>query len=92
MIYHYEWQEIPYKFLGRLDDPAFSVRGVKLIYTPATSTTRRIMGRVASGSVLKGNAARVLGAAVRLHRSQPWAYQPSLWWEGKGFEHCTVST
>lgn len=55
-IYHYEWQEIPYKFLGRLDDPAFSVRGVKLIYTPATSTTRRIMGRVASGSVLKGIA------------------------------------
>jgi len=50
------------------------------------------MGRVASGSVLKGNAARVLGAAVRLHRSQPQAYQPSLWWEGKGFEHLTVST
>uniref|UniRef100_A0A8C2UE32 ATP-binding cassette sub-family A member 9-like n=1 Tax=Coturnix japonica TaxID=93934 RepID=A0A8C2UE32_COTJA len=89
MIYHFERQEIPYKFLGRLDDPAFRVKGVTLIYTPVTSTTREIMERVASNSVMKGNAAHILVAAVRLHRSQPWAHQPSLWWEGKG--HRTVS-
>ncbi|XP_051490812.1 ATP-binding cassette sub-family A member 10-like [Apus apus] len=47
-------QEIPYSFLGWLDDPAFNASGVTLAYTPVTNTTRRIMTKVASASVLRG--------------------------------------
>ncbi|XP_021270813.1 ATP-binding cassette sub-family A member 6-like isoform X2 [Numida meleagris] len=53
-IYHYELQEIPYKFLGRLDDTVFNFTGTTLLYTPATSTAKEIVGRAASGSVLEG--------------------------------------
>ncbi|KAM6119100.1 ATP-binding cassette sub-family A member 9-like [Phoenicopterus ruber ruber] len=54
MIFHYPRQEIPYDFLGRLDDPAFNATGVTLAYTPVTNTTRRIMSKVASDSVMTG--------------------------------------
>ncbi|XP_074778515.1 ABC-type organic anion transporter ABCA8-like isoform X1 [Athene noctua] len=54
MIFHYPRQEIPYDFLGRLDDPAFNATGVTLAYTPVTNTTRRIMSKVASDSALTG--------------------------------------
>ncbi|XP_071429811.1 ABC-type organic anion transporter ABCA8-like isoform X2 [Pithys albifrons albifrons] len=54
MIWSYPRQEFPYKFLGQLDDPAFNATGTTLMYTPATNTTRRIMGKVASDSVLRG--------------------------------------
>uniref|UniRef100_A0A8C5T9D9 ABC transporter domain-containing protein n=1 Tax=Malurus cyaneus samueli TaxID=2593467 RepID=A0A8C5T9D9_9PASS len=48
----YSWaREFPYKFLGRLDDPAFNATGVTLMFTPGTNTTRRIMGKVASNSM-----------------------------------------
>uniref|UniRef100_A0A8D0F391 ABC transporter domain-containing protein n=1 Tax=Strix occidentalis caurina TaxID=311401 RepID=A0A8D0F391_STROC len=52
MIFHYPRQEIPYDFLGRLDDPAFNATGVTLAYTPVTNTTRRIMSKVASDSAV----------------------------------------
>ncbi|OXB75592.1 UNVERIFIED_CONTAM: hypothetical protein H355_015708 [Colinus virginianus] len=54
MTYHSQRQEIPYKFLGRLDDPVFNATRATLTYTPATSSTRGIMRRVASDSVLAG--------------------------------------
>nr|XP_009482737.1 PREDICTED: ATP-binding cassette sub-family A member 9-like [Pelecanus crispus] len=54
MIFHHPWQEIPYNFLGRLDDPAFNATGVTLAYTPVTNTTRRIMSKVASDSAMRG--------------------------------------
>ncbi|KFP21965.1 ATP-binding cassette sub-family A member 9, partial [Egretta garzetta] len=54
MIFHHMRQEIPYGFLGRLDDPAFNATGVTLAYTPVTNTTRRIMRKVASDSVMTG--------------------------------------
>ncbi|XP_025954758.2 ATP-binding cassette sub-family A member 10-like isoform X3 [Dromaius novaehollandiae] len=54
LIFHFPRQEIPYEFLGRLDDPAFNATGVKLAYTPVTSTTRQIMNKVASDSVMMG--------------------------------------
>lgn len=57
LIFHYPRQEIPYDFLGRLDDPAFNATGVTLAYTPVTNTTRRIMSKVASDSAMTGNAA-----------------------------------
>uniref|UniRef100_A0A8C3KFM9 ABC transporter domain-containing protein n=1 Tax=Calidris pygmaea TaxID=425635 RepID=A0A8C3KFM9_9CHAR len=57
MVFHRPRQEIPYIFLGRLDDPAFNATGVTLAYTPVTNTTRRIMSHVAEHSALTGNAA-----------------------------------
>ncbi|XP_019147857.3 ATP-binding cassette sub-family A member 9-like isoform X2 [Corvus cornix cornix] len=54
LIMYYPTQEFPYKFLGRLDEPAFNATGVTLMYTPATNTTRRIMAKVASSSALRG--------------------------------------
>ncbi|KAM9281767.1 ATP-binding cassette sub-family A member 9-like [Morus bassanus] len=54
MIFHSPRQEIPYEFLGRLDDPAFNATGVTLAYTPVTNTTRRIMSKVASNSAMMG--------------------------------------
>ncbi|XP_068511598.1 ATP-binding cassette sub-family A member 9-like isoform X1 [Anas acuta] len=54
MIDHSVRQEVPYKFLGRLDDPAFNATGVTLMYTPVTNTTRQIMSKVASNSVMTG--------------------------------------
>ncbi|KAK2528401.1 hypothetical protein Q9233_007372 [Columba guinea] len=50
----YPRQEVPYRFLGRLDAPAFRSEGVTLAYTPVTNTTRKIMSKVASGSVMAG--------------------------------------
>ncbi|OPJ88485.1 hypothetical protein AV530_003038 [Patagioenas fasciata monilis] len=50
----YPRQEVPYRFLGRLDAPAFSSKGVTLAYTPVTNTTRKIMSKVASDSVMAG--------------------------------------
>ncbi|XP_065503843.1 ATP-binding cassette sub-family A member 9-like isoform X2 [Caloenas nicobarica] len=54
MIGSYPRQEIPYRFLGRLDAPAFNFEGVTLVYTPVTNTTRKIMSKVASDSVMTG--------------------------------------
>ncbi|XP_063266240.1 ATP-binding cassette sub-family A member 9-like isoform X2 [Prinia subflava] len=52
--FYYSTQEFPYKPLGSLDDPAFNASGVTLMFTPATSTTRRIMAKVGSSSTLRG--------------------------------------
>ncbi|XP_009696182.1 PREDICTED: ATP-binding cassette sub-family A member 9-like [Cariama cristata] len=54
MIFHHPWREIPYNFLGRLDDPAFNATGVTLAYTPVTNATRQIMSKVASDSAMTG--------------------------------------
>ncbi|KAM6050796.1 ATP-binding cassette sub-family A member 9-like isoform 2-T2 [Chlamydotis macqueenii] len=54
VIFHYPRREIPYNFLGRLDDPAFNATGFTLAYTPVTNTTRQIMNKVASDSAMTG--------------------------------------
>ncbi|XP_068007264.1 ATP-binding cassette sub-family A member 9-like isoform X1 [Melanerpes formicivorus] len=54
IIYHFPEEEVPYRFLGRLDDPAFDSAGVILTYTPVTNITRQIMSKVASNSSLRG--------------------------------------
>lgn len=48
------YPEVPFSALGHLDDPAFNATGVTVTFTPATATTRRIMSRVASSSVMTG--------------------------------------
>ncbi|NWI46540.1 ABCA9 protein, partial [Picathartes gymnocephalus] len=48
------YPEVPYSHLGRLDDPAFNSTGVTVTFTPATATTRHIMNKVASSSLMTG--------------------------------------
>ncbi|NXM13574.1 ABCA9 protein, partial [Ploceus nigricollis] len=49
-----EFSEVPPEHLGFLDDPAFNATGVTVTFTPATATTRHIMNKVASSSVMTG--------------------------------------
>ncbi|XP_041265141.1 ATP-binding cassette sub-family A member 9-like isoform X2 [Onychostruthus taczanowskii] len=46
--------EVPAEHLGHLDDPAFNATGATVTFTPATATTRHIMNKVASSSVMSG--------------------------------------
>ncbi|NXY02977.1 ABCAA protein, partial [Pteruthius melanotis] len=48
------YPEVPYGHLGHLDDPAFNATGVTIAFTPLTATTRHIMDKVASSSVMTG--------------------------------------
>ncbi|KAM4762014.1 ATP-binding cassette sub-family A member 10-like [Cyanocitta cristata] len=48
------YPEVPYSHLGHLDDPAFNATGVTIMFTPVTATTRHIMNKVASSSVMTG--------------------------------------
>ncbi|NXT93978.1 ABCAA protein, partial [Anhinga rufa] len=52
MNIHYP--EVPYSYLGQLDDPAYDATGVTIAFTPITVTTRQIMNKVASNSVMIG--------------------------------------
>ncbi|XP_053939049.1 ATP-binding cassette sub-family A member 10 isoform X2 [Cuculus canorus] len=54
IIYSYPRQDIPYAFLGRLDDPAFNATGFTVLYTPVTNTTRQIMSKVSLNSTMTG--------------------------------------
>ncbi|NXR81338.1 ABCA9 protein, partial [Pycnonotus jocosus] len=51
---HVHYPEVPFGHLGHLDDPAFNATGVTITFTPVTATTRRIMDKVASSSVMTG--------------------------------------
>ncbi|NWV60609.1 ABCA6 protein, partial [Malurus elegans] len=48
------YPEMLYRHLGHLDDPAFNSSGVTVAFTPVTATTRHIMSKVASSSVMTG--------------------------------------
>lgn len=48
------YPEVPAEHLGYLDDPAFNATGVNITFTPVTATTRHIMSKVASSSVMTG--------------------------------------
>ncbi|NXR03840.1 ABCAA protein, partial [Sagittarius serpentarius] len=48
------YPEVPYRYLGQLDDPAYDATGVTIAFTPTTVTTRQIMNKVASNSVMIG--------------------------------------
>ncbi|KAM8992316.1 ATP-binding cassette sub-family A member 10-like [Ara ararauna] len=48
------YPEVPYGYLGKLDDPAYNATGVTIAYTPITVTTRQIMNKVALNSVMIG--------------------------------------
>ncbi|XP_010148169.1 PREDICTED: ATP-binding cassette sub-family A member 9-like [Eurypyga helias] len=52
MNMHYP--EVPYSYLGQLDDPAYDATGVTVAFTPITETTRQIMNKVALNSVMLG--------------------------------------
>ncbi|XP_056361621.1 ATP-binding cassette sub-family A member 10-like isoform X1 [Oenanthe melanoleuca] len=54
LMHQGHYAEVPFTPLGHLDDPAFNATGATVTFTPATATTRHIMGRVASSSLMKG--------------------------------------
>ncbi|NXS08927.1 ABC8B protein, partial [Neodrepanis coruscans] len=49
-----EYPEVPFSHLGHLDDPAFNSNGTTVAFTPITATTRQIMNKVASSSLMAG--------------------------------------
>ncbi|XP_032562515.1 ATP-binding cassette sub-family A member 10-like [Chiroxiphia lanceolata] len=51
---HMQYPEVPFSHLGHLDDPAYNSTGVTVAFTPSTATTRQIMNKVASSSVMRG--------------------------------------
>ncbi|NWX64621.1 ABCA9 protein, partial [Promerops cafer] len=51
---HTHFSEVPFSHLGHLDDPAFNATRATVTFTPATATTRHIMNKVASSSVMRG--------------------------------------
>nr|XP_009482736.1 PREDICTED: ATP-binding cassette sub-family A member 10-like [Pelecanus crispus] len=51
---HTQYPEVPYVYLGQLDDPAYDATGVIIAFTPITVTTRQIMNKVALNSVMTG--------------------------------------
>ncbi|NXC83872.1 ABCAA protein, partial [Cercotrichas coryphoeus] len=53
-MHHSPYAEVPFGHLGHLDDPAFNATGATVTFTPVTATTRHIMSRVASSSLMKG--------------------------------------
>ncbi|XP_009805247.2 ATP-binding cassette sub-family A member 10 [Gavia stellata] len=48
------YPEVPYSYLGQLDDPAYDATGVTIAFTPITVTTSQIMNKVALNSVMMG--------------------------------------
>ncbi|NXP48513.1 ABCA8 protein, partial [Heliornis fulica] len=48
------YPEVPFSYLGQLDDPAYDATGVTVAFTPITVTTRQIMNKVALNSVMIG--------------------------------------
>ncbi|XP_054702534.1 ATP-binding cassette sub-family A member 10-like isoform X2 [Grus americana] len=48
------YPEVPYSYLGQLDDPAYDATGVTIAFTPITVTTRQIMNKVALNSIMTG--------------------------------------
>ncbi|NWS87611.1 ABCA9 protein, partial [Toxostoma redivivum] len=54
LLHQSHYPEVPFSPLGHLDDPAFNATGATVAFTPVTATTRHIMGRVASSSLLSG--------------------------------------
>ncbi|NXS46281.1 ABCAA protein, partial [Balaeniceps rex] len=53
-LLHSQYPEVPYSYLGQLDDPAYDATGVTIAFTPITATTRQIMNKVALNSVMTG--------------------------------------
>ncbi|NXH11820.1 ABCAA protein, partial [Bucco capensis] len=51
---NYRYPEVPFSYLGQLDDPAYNATGATVAFTPITVTTRQIMNKVATNSVMKG--------------------------------------
>ncbi|KAM6050798.1 ATP-binding cassette sub-family A member 10 isoform 1-T1 [Chlamydotis macqueenii] len=51
---NFRYPEVPYGYLGQLDDPAYNATGVTIAFTPVTATTRQIMNKVALNSVMTG--------------------------------------
>uniref|UniRef100_A0A803V519 ATP binding cassette subfamily A member 10 n=1 Tax=Ficedula albicollis TaxID=59894 RepID=A0A803V519_FICAL len=87
LMHQSHYAEVPFTLLGHLDDPAFNATGATVTFTPATATTRHIMSRVASSSVMKGGFCSLVCDALCLADSChnfSWEYceSPRYWYKG----------
>ncbi|XP_050175269.1 ABC-type organic anion transporter ABCA8-like [Myiozetetes cayanensis] len=64
-----EFPEVPFSHLGQLDDPAYNATGVTVAFTPTTATTRQIMNKVASKSVMRGIKLEALDSENALEKA-----------------------
>uniref|UniRef100_A0A452J531 ABC transporter domain-containing protein n=1 Tax=Gopherus agassizii TaxID=38772 RepID=A0A452J531_9SAUR len=69
----YRNPEVPLAFLGRLDDPAYNATGITVAYTPMTDSTRQIMNKVASESVMIDSC---------YNFSEQYCESPKYWYRG----------
>uniref|UniRef100_A0A8C0ECF7 ABC transporter domain-containing protein n=1 Tax=Bubo bubo TaxID=30461 RepID=A0A8C0ECF7_BUBBB len=67
------YPEVPYSYLGQLDDPAYNATGVTIAFTPITATTRQIMNKVALNSVMTDNC---------YNFSSHYCESPKYWYAG----------
>uniref|UniRef100_A0A674KDI6 ABC transporter domain-containing protein n=1 Tax=Terrapene triunguis TaxID=2587831 RepID=A0A674KDI6_9SAUR len=70
---NYPNPEVPLAFLGRLDDPAYNATGITVAYTPMTGSTRQIMNKVASDSVMIDSC---------YNFSEHYCNSPKYWYRG----------
>ncbi|NWS94649.1 ABCA9 protein, partial [Mionectes macconnelli] len=64
-----QYPEVPFSHLGHLDDPAYNTTGVTVAFTPTTATTRQIMSKVASNSVMRGIKLEALDSENALEKA-----------------------
>ncbi|NWS10674.1 ABCA9 protein, partial [Pachyramphus minor] len=64
-----QYPEVPFSHLGHLDDPAYNATGVTVAFTPTTATTRQIMNKVASDSVMRGIKLEALDSENALEKA-----------------------
>ncbi|NWQ58710.1 ABC8B protein, partial [Neopipo cinnamomea] len=64
-----QYPEVPFSHLGHLDDPAYNATGVTVAFTPTTATTRQIMNKVASNSVMRGIKLEALDSENALEKA-----------------------
>uniref|UniRef100_A0A8D0H9C9 ABC transporter domain-containing protein n=1 Tax=Sphenodon punctatus TaxID=8508 RepID=A0A8D0H9C9_SPHPU len=71
-------QDIPFGYLGRLDDPAYNATGATVAYSPVTNTTRQIMEKVASNSIMRGTSVKFLDSLETSGRLKADFYNESF--------------
>uniref|UniRef100_A0A803V6Y9 ATP binding cassette subfamily A member 10 n=1 Tax=Ficedula albicollis TaxID=59894 RepID=A0A803V6Y9_FICAL len=86
LMHQSHYAEVPFTLLGHLDDPAFNATGATVTFTPATATTRHIMSRVASSSVMKGGFCSLVVVFLFFYSCHnfSWEYceSPRYWYKG----------
>ncbi|NWH66418.1 ABCAA protein, partial [Geococcyx californianus] len=74
-MFNVRYPEVPYSYLGQLDDPAYNATGVTIAFTPNTMTTNQIMNKVARNSVMTGIKLQALDNETALEEAWHLNYE-----------------